>query len=113
MHVAINRLRVPPEYAEHLEQAFARASNLAGVPGFRSFRLLRSEQGGEYLVFTEWDDRASFEAWTQSDAFARAHSGSNPNSPVKSQLTVYEVLVECSGLTSAEPTASERQISES
>ena len=94
MHVAINRLRVPAEYADHLEQAFARASNMAGVPGFRAFKFLRAEDGGEYLVLTEWDDRASFEAWTQSDAFTRAHSGSNPNSPVRSELTVYEALIE-------------------
>jgi heme oxygenase (staphylobilin-producing) len=94
MHVAINRLTVPTEYAEHLERAFSNASGMAGVPGFRAFKLLRSEAGGEYLVLTEWDDRGSFEAWTQSDAFSRAHSGSNPNSPVTSQLTVYEALIE-------------------
>jgi heme-degrading monooxygenase HmoA len=94
VHVAINRLRVPAEYAEHLEQAFQRASNMAGVPGFRRFVLLRKVEGGEYLVLTEWDDRASFETWTQSDAFARAHSGSNPNSPVRSDLAVYEAIIE-------------------
>ena len=105
MHVAINRLRVPAEYAGHLEQAFARASNMAGVPGFRAFKFLRSEQGGEYLVLTEWDDRASFEAWTQSDAFTRAHSGSNPNSPVRSELTVYEALIERGAELSDVPTS--------
>lgn len=94
MHIAINRLRVPPEYASHLEQAFARASDMAGVPGFRSFKFLRNEAGGEYLVLTEWDDRAAFETWTESDAFVRAHSGSNANSPVKSELSVYEVAIE-------------------
>lgn len=94
MYVAINRLRVPAEYGEHLERAFAGAPGMSGVPGYRAFKLLRNEAGGEYLVLTEWDDRASFERWTQSDAFSRAHSGSNPNSPVKSELSIYEAILE-------------------
>lgn len=95
MHIAINRLRVPPEYAEHLERAFQHSSgSMRDVPGFRAFKFLKHERGGEYLVVTEWDDRAAFEAWTQSEAFARAHAATNPNSPVKSELSVYEVLIE-------------------
>ena len=81
MHVVINRLDVPAEYASHLEEAFGPTSDMKDVPGFRSFKFLRKEEGGEYLVLTEWEDRPSFEAWTTSDAFSRAHSGSNPNSP--------------------------------
>jgi heme oxygenase (staphylobilin-producing) len=113
MHVAINRLRVPAEYADHLEQAFQRASNMAGVPGFRSFKLLRNENGGEYLVLTEWDDRAAFETWTQSDAFSRAHSGSNPDSPVKSELAVYEAIVEREAEAASEPPTAGTGITES
>ena len=113
MHVAINRLRVPPEYASHLEQAFARASQMAGVPGFRAFKFLRNEEGGEYLVLTEWDDRASFQAWTESDAFSRAHSGSNPNSPVRSELGVYEALIERYADERPEPPTSGTEITES
>ena len=95
MYVAINRLRVPTEYAEHLERAFSHSSaSMSAVPGFRAFKFLKNEQGGEYLVVTEWDDRAAFEAWTQSEAFARAHAETNPNSPVKSELSGYEVLIE-------------------
>ena len=93
MHVAINRLRVPADYGDHLERAFGHAGSMVGVPGFRAFKLLKNAGGGEYLVLTEWDDRAAFDTWTESDSFVRAHSGSNPNSPVKSELSVYEVLV--------------------
>jgi heme oxygenase (staphylobilin-producing) len=113
MHLAINRLQVPTEYAEHLERAFGHASGLADVPGFRSFKFLKNEQGGEYLVLTEWDSRADFEAWTQSDAFSRAHSGSNPNSPVKSQLSNYELLIERTATTRPAPPLSEQQVTES
>jgi heme oxygenase (staphylobilin-producing) len=113
MHVAINRLRVPAEYADHLERAFSHASSLADVPGFRAFKFLKNEQGEEYLVLTEWNSRADFEAWTQSDAFSRAHSGSNPNSPVKSQLSNYELLIERTAAGQPAPPLSEQQVHES
>jgi heme-degrading monooxygenase HmoA len=113
MHIAINRLRVPAEYADHLEQAFGRAANMSDVSGFRAFKFLRSEAGGEYLVLTEWDDRAAFEAWTTSDAFSRAHSGTSPNSPVSSELGVYEVLVDRKAPGRPTPQLKEQAITES
>ncbi|MBI3964381.1 MAG: antibiotic biosynthesis monooxygenase [Chloroflexi bacterium] len=94
MFVAINRLSVPAEYAEHLEQAFGRRGSMAGVPGFVTFRLLRKQGGGEYLVETTWDDQAAFETWRESDAFQRAHSGTNSKSPVTSSLDTYEIVSE-------------------
>ena len=42
---------------------------MAGVAGFVSFDLLRAEEGGEYLVVTRWQDKPSFEAWREGDAF--------------------------------------------
>lgn len=94
MFVAINRLSMPAEYGSHLEQAFGKnASGMAGVAGFVSFDLMRSEGGGEYLVVTRWEDRASFEAWREGDAFQRAHSQTNANSPVKSELGTYEIVL--------------------
>jgi len=94
MFVAINRLKVPAEYAGRLEQAFQQhAGGMTGVSGFVSFDLLRAEDGGEYLVVTRWHDRPSFEAWREGDAFSRAHSGTNPNSPVTSELGTYETVL--------------------
>lgn len=95
MYVAINRLQLPAEYASHLEGAFGRdPRSMSGVPGFVSFQLLRSTTESEYLVVTAWQDEASFTAWRESDAFQRAHSETNPNSPVKSQLDTYTLVVE-------------------
>ena len=95
MKVVINRLTLPAEYAEHLEQAFGRTSGgMADVPGCRGFQLLRRDGGGEYLVLTIWEDQAAFEAWRASDAFQRAHSSTNPNSPVQSALETYDVVIE-------------------
>ena len=94
MFVAINRLKMPAEYGGHLEERFkSNASGMAGVAGFVSFDLLRAEEGGEYLVLTRWDDKASFEAWREGDAFSRAHSNVNPNSPVSAELGTYEIVL--------------------
>jgi heme oxygenase (staphylobilin-producing) len=67
---------------------------MAGVAGFVAFQLLRQREGDEYLVFTTWQDEASFTAWRESDAFSRAHAETNPNSPVKSRLDTYTVVAE-------------------
>ncbi|MBX5492766.1 MAG: antibiotic biosynthesis monooxygenase [Chloroflexi bacterium] len=93
MFVAINRLQVPAEYATHLEGAFGRSAGMAGVPGFISFQLLRHTSEDEFLVVTTWQDEASFEAWRASDAFQRAHAETNPNSPVRSRLDTYRVVL--------------------
>jgi heme oxygenase (staphylobilin-producing) len=94
MFVAINRLKMPAEYGDHLEQAFQRnAGGMANVAGFVSFDLLRAEERGEYLVVTKWQDKASFLAWREGDAFSKAHSGTNPNSPVTSELGAYDVII--------------------
>jgi heme oxygenase (staphylobilin-producing) len=93
--VVINRLTVPAEYAAQLEGAFgSHSGGMKDVPGCKRFQLLRRSEGGEYLVLTEWQDRAAFEAWRQSDAFQRAHGGANPHSPVKSQLETYEIALD-------------------
>jgi len=94
MFVAINRLKMPAEYGEHLEKAFQmNAMGMVGVAGFISFDLLRNEEPGEFLVVTRWDDKPSFEAWREGDMFSRAHGNVNPNSPVRSELATYEVVI--------------------
>ena len=94
MFVAINRLKMPAEYGGHLEERFkANAGGMADVAGFISFDLLRAEEGGEYLVVTRWEDKGSFEAWREGDAFSKAHSGMNPNSPVTSELGTYDIVI--------------------
>lgn len=94
MFVAINNLTVPAEYSDRLEQGFTHnASGMVGVAGFISFDLLRAEEGGKYLVVTRWEDRASFEAWHDGDAFSKAHGRVNPNSPVTSELGTYNVVI--------------------
>ncbi len=73
--VAVNVLTVPAEAGATLEQRFARrAGSVERAAGFQHFELLRPVEGTEaYLVYTRWDDRESFAAWTKSQSFAAGH----------------------------------------
>jgi heme-degrading monooxygenase HmoA len=78
MYIAMNNFRVLPDQATAFEEAWRnRESYLADVPGFREFHLLRGplEDGQRlYASHTVWNDEASFRAWTESDAFRKAHA---------------------------------------
>lgn len=78
MYIAMNQFRVRPEASADFEQAWReRESFLASVPGFQTFHLLRGpeEDGARlYASHTVWKDEAAFTAWTQSEAFHKAHS---------------------------------------
>lgn len=92
MYVSMNRLKVPADYQSHLERAFAGGGErMKDVPGFLEFLFLAPAEGNEYIVFTKWATEQDFQNWTQSEAFQRAHAGSNPNSPVTSTLEGYAV----------------------
>ena len=94
MIVVINRLHVPADYTSHLERAFGNTHRMDKVSGCLGFELLRNEAGGEYLVVTRWDTRAAYEDWRASDAFQQAHARANPDSPVRAELGVYDVLTQ-------------------
>ena len=78
MYIAMNHFRVDPQRASDFEQAWReRQSYLAEVPGFQSFHLLRGplEEGALlYASHTVWADEAAFKAWTESEAFRKAHA---------------------------------------
>jgi heme-degrading monooxygenase HmoA len=78
MYIAMNHFRVDPTKCDAFEENWRnRESFLADVPGFREFHLLKGpeEEGARlYASHTVWEDEASFRAWTQSEAFAKAHS---------------------------------------
>jgi heme-degrading monooxygenase HmoA len=104
MLIVQNRLVAPVEMRDRLEQGFKHAANMQGLPGFVSFRFLKAEGEIEpgkalYIAQTTWQDRASFEAWRNSDSFARAHAGPNAsaNSPLQSQVEVFEVAITVDG----------------
>jgi len=84
MFVAMNRFRIAlgkeDAFVEHWRK---RNSYLDEVPGFVSFNLLRAESTAEHTLFashTVWESEADFAAWTQSEAFRKAHmaAGQSP-----------------------------------
>ena len=83
MFIAMNRFRIRPGSEEDFERIWReRDSYLDDVPGFRTFHLLRGARGEEFSLYathTVWDDEKSFRAWTQSEAFRKAHQGAGAN----------------------------------
>ncbi len=78
MYIAMNHFRVIPEKAADFERAWReRESFLKEVPGFEAFHLLRGaveESAQLYASHTVWASEAAFKAWTESEAFRKAHS---------------------------------------
>jgi heme-degrading monooxygenase HmoA len=78
MFIAMNRFRINPGFEAGFERVWReRESFLAGVPGFRSFHLLKGPDRDGYVLYAShsvWDSRDAFEAWTRSENFRRAHS---------------------------------------
>jgi heme-degrading monooxygenase HmoA len=81
MYIAMNHFRVKPDREADFEKAWReRESFLAEVPGFEAFQLLKGpleksedQEVRLYASHTTWKDEAAFLAWTESDAFKKAH----------------------------------------
>lgn len=78
MYIAINHFRVHPDRCDEFERGWReRETYLAGVPGFEAFHLLRGpeEEGARlYASHSVWRDERAFRAWTESEAFQKAHA---------------------------------------
>jgi heme-degrading monooxygenase HmoA len=73
MFIAMNRFTVQPGRGADFEQAWRdRDTYLAEVPGFLTFHLLKGE-GDVYISHSTWESEAAFAAWTESEAFRKAH----------------------------------------
>lgn len=95
MFIAMNRFRVQPGRGADFEAAWReRESHLQGVPGFLRFQLLRGEEG-TYVSHSTWESEAAFSAWTESEAFRRAHGRRLPEGVLAGPpaLSVYEVVL--------------------
>jgi heme-degrading monooxygenase HmoA len=78
MFIAMNRFRIAPGREQEFIAVWKqRDSYLEGVPGFKQFNLLQGPTTPEYTLFAShslWESRATFEAWTHSEAFRKAHA---------------------------------------
>ena len=88
MYLAMNRFQVIKERANDFEAMWlGRDSDLPGMAGFVEFRLLRGPEHDDHMLYasrTFWESEEAFLAWTQSEAFHRAHSraSSSPAEPM-------------------------------
>jgi len=77
MFIAMNRFRIAIGRESVFEDLWRRRdSQLEGVTGFREFHLLRGPTDEEATLFAShsvWASRQDFEAWTESEAFRKAH----------------------------------------
>ena len=78
MFIAMNRFRITPGRESDFEELWrSRESYLDDVQGFKEFKLLRGptdETATLYASHSIWDSRSDFEAWTNSEAFQKAHA---------------------------------------
>jgi heme-degrading monooxygenase HmoA len=86
MFIAMNRFRIAlGREDEFIDIWRRRESHLEGVPGFKSFHLLRGPSGEQHSLFAShsvWESRQAFEAWTQSEAFRKAHASAGASKDI-------------------------------
>lgn len=96
MFIAMNRFRVVEGQEQEFERRWReRQSYLADVPGFRQFMLLRGDEPGEYISHSAWDSRASFMAWTRSEAFVAGHRQGSAAGLLREppRVSLYEAVI--------------------
>ena len=78
MFIAMNRFRIVKGEEMEFERMWVeRDTYLNEVPGFVEFHFLRGPEHEDHTLFvshTIWQSKESFEAWTTSDAFRKAHA---------------------------------------
>ncbi len=78
MFIAMNRFKVVLGKEDAFQEVWEkRESYLDEVPGFIKFNLLRGPTLEDHTLFashTSWQDKATFDAWTHSDAFKKVHA---------------------------------------
>jgi heme-degrading monooxygenase HmoA len=96
--VRINAITVPPERADELVKRFEqRAGEVAKMPGFEAFELLRPTDGRDvFFVYTRWRSAEDFDNWLNSPAFQHGHRQHSGQGPVgsASEVLAFDVVQE-------------------
>lgn len=81
MFLAMNRFKIALGAEEGFERVWReRETYLEEVPGFKSFTLLKGPERDDHVLYAShstWESREAFQAWTESDAFRKAHAQAN------------------------------------
>ena len=98
MIIVANRISVARGFEKAFEERFKnRARKVDKMSGFIRNEVLRPVGAGPYVVLTHWENKESFEAWTESEEFKEAHK-SRPPANMFSEASVFEMheVIECS-----------------
>ena len=78
MFIAMNRFKINLGFEEGFEKVWReRDSFLSEVPGFKTFSLMKGPVSDDYVLYAShsvWESKEAFVAWTESDAFRKAHA---------------------------------------
>ena len=77
MFLAMNRFKIHPDHDKDFEKIWReRDTFLSEVPGFKKFTLLRGPVSDDHVLYishSSWENEDAFLAWTESEAFRKAH----------------------------------------
>ncbi|ASJ76881.1 antibiotic biosynthesis monooxygenase family protein [Granulosicoccus antarcticus] len=109
MFIAMNRFKIRPGSEKAFEAIWeSRDSHLNEVPGFKEFHLLRGPEAEDYTLYsshTVWRSKESFDAWTHSEAFKKAHKGAGSHGDVYLEHPQFEGFEVVQASSRAESTA--------
>ena len=78
MFIAMNRFKISHGFEGGFEKIWReRDSYLSEVPGFKKFSLLKGPSKDDHVLYAShsiWESKEAFTAWTESDAFRKAHA---------------------------------------
>ncbi len=78
MFIAMNRFKIAPGFEDAFETIWReRDTYLSEVPGFKTFSLLKGPEADDHVLYAShsvWESKAAFQAWTESEAFRKAHA---------------------------------------
>ena len=81
MFLAMNRFKIALGYEEGFEKVWKeRNSYVNEVDGFVSLNLMKGAVTEEYVLYAShsvWQSKHTFEAWTKSEHFRKAHAQAN------------------------------------
>jgi heme oxygenase (mycobilin-producing) len=94
MYVSISRLRIAPERAPELIDAFlGRSRNVERHDGFVDLQVMQSDRdAGEVLMVSRWRDRDCFKAYMKSADHHASHARIDPDLKAAIKLEALEHL---------------------
>jgi len=100
MYIAMNRFKIKLGCEQDFIDVWRnRDSQLGSVAGFVSFNLLQGASNAEFTLISShatWKSKQAFKAWTQSEAFKKAHVGAGNSRDMhagRPQLECFEVVI--------------------